>query len=79
VEQAAAGVPAASVEWREGYLTVTIELSAVPDGLSERTRALLDAFPERAGGRVVSVDVRNRQWAAMVVELLGHLQPRGRA
>jgi hypothetical protein len=73
VERAAAGVPGASLQHREGYATVTIELTAVPDGLSERTRALVDAFPERAGRRVVSVDVRNRQWAAMVAELLGRL------
>jgi uncharacterized SAM-dependent methyltransferase len=65
------------VQQREGYLTVTVELTSVPTGLSDRTRALLDAFPERAGRRIVSVDVRNRQWAAMVVELLGRLSADG--
>jgi hypothetical protein len=73
VEAAAAGVAGVSVKRREGYLTVTVELSAIPGGLSERTRALVEAFPVRDGRRVVSVDVRNRQWAAMVVELLGRL------
>jgi uncharacterized SAM-dependent methyltransferase len=67
------------VQQREGYLTVTVELTSVPTGLSERTRALLDAFPERAGRRTVSVDVRNRQWAAMVQELLARLGADGAA
>jgi hypothetical protein len=75
VERAAAGVRGAAVERREGYLAVRIELTHVPEGLSERTRDLVDAFPEADGARVVAVDVRNRQWAAMVLELLAALDP----
>jgi len=49
---------------------VTIELAAVPGGLSERARALISAFPAQPDGvRRMRVDVRNGQWAAMVIEI----------
>jgi len=70
VERACAGVAGITVEPRDGYLSVTIELAVVPDGLSERARTLILAFP--AGHDCVHrmrIDVRNRQWAAMVVEI----------
>lgn len=69
VERACAGLPGASVERREGYLAVTLEVSGEPAGLSERARSLLGAFSQHDGRRTVRVDVRNRQWAALVVEL----------
>jgi len=37
--------------------------------LSERATALIGAFPESDGRRIVRVDVRNRHWAALVVEI----------
>jgi hypothetical protein len=69
VERACAGVPGVTVQPRDGYLAVTIELASVPPGLSERTRSLISAFPEQSGVRTLHIDVRNRQWAAMVVEI----------
>ena len=69
VEWACKGLPGAVCEQRPGYLAVTLELPAKLDGLSERARTLLEAFPESGGRRRVVVDVRNRQWAALVVEL----------
>jgi hypothetical protein len=47
----------------------TIELDGDPPGLSERARALLRAFPATDGRRTLRVDVRNRQWAALVIEI----------
>ncbi len=47
----------------------TIELDGDPPGLSERARSLLCAFPARDGRRTLRVDVRNRQWAALVIEI----------
>ena len=69
VERACAGVAGVTVEPREGYLAVTIELAAVPPGLSERTRTLIHAFPAEHGVHRLRIDVRNRQWAAMVIEI----------
>ncbi len=69
VERACAGLAGVTVAPREGYLAVTIELTSVPAGLSERTRSLIDAFPAEGGTRLLRIDVRNRQWAAMVVEI----------
>ena len=70
VERACAGVPGVTVEPRDGFLAVTIELAAVPDGLSERARALVAAFPAQPDGiRRLRIDVRNRHWAAMVIEI----------
>lgn len=78
VERACAGVAGITVERRDGYLAVTIELAAAPDGLSERTRALISAFPPGPKGiRHLRIDVRNRQWAAMVVEIATALRPTG--
>jgi hypothetical protein len=79
VERACARLPGASVDRRDGYLAVTLVMAAEPAGLSERARALLGAFPEQEGRRTVRVDVRNRQWAALVVELAGaaHREPGG--
>ena len=69
VERACEGLPGAVCEQRPGYLAVTLVVPAQLDGLSERARTLLEAFPESGGRRRVAVDVRNRQWAALVVEL----------
>jgi hypothetical protein len=69
VERACRGLPGATVERRSGYLTVTFELDGVPPGLSDRAAALVSAYPEVDGRRTVRVDVRNRQWAALVVEI----------
>jgi hypothetical protein len=78
VERACAGVAGISVERRDGYLAVNIELATVPDGLSVRTRALISAFPAGPDGvRHLRVDVRNRQWAAMVVEIATALRLTG--
>lgn len=63
-------MPSATVRRREGFVTVAVDLAEVPPGLSERTRSLVEAFPVRDGRRSVTVDVRNRQWAAMLIELL---------
>jgi hypothetical protein len=63
-----------TVEPREGYLAVAIELESTPRGLSERTRSLIEAFPAERGVRLLRVDVRNRQWAAMVVEIADALR-----
>jgi len=63
-------VPGATVERRRGYLAVTLELTGGPTGLSPRAAALVEAFPADGDGRrVVHVDVRNRQWAALVLEI----------
>ena len=67
--RACEGLPGAEVEGRDGYLAVTLDLPADLGGLSERAGALLRAFPEAHGRRQVRVDVRNRQWAALVTEL----------
>lgn len=69
VARACEGQPGAEVERRDGYLAVTLDLPAEPAGLSERARTLLSAFPPSQGRRRVRVDVRNRQWAALVIEL----------
>ncbi len=69
VERACADVAGVTVEPREGYLDVTIELTAVPAGLSERARTLIGAFPADDGVHRLRIDVRNRQWAAMVIEI----------
>jgi hypothetical protein len=47
----------------------TIELDGELPGLSEQARALLRAFPATDGRRTLRVDVRNRQWAALVIEI----------
>jgi hypothetical protein len=69
VARACEGLPGAAVEERDGYLAVTLDLPAGLAGVSERARTLLRAFPEADGRRQVRVDVRNRQWAALVTEL----------
>jgi hypothetical protein len=49
----------------------TIELRGDPPGLSERAGALLCAFPATDDGRRrLRVDVRNRHWAALVIEIV---------
>ena len=70
VERACAGVEGVTVDQRDGYLSVTIRLAAVPPSLSERSRTLAEAFPAGPAGRLLQVDVRNRQWAAMVLEIV---------
>jgi hypothetical protein len=67
---AVACVPEATLERCPGFARVTVALDATPQGLSEPTAALLAAFPESAGRRTVRIDVRNRHWAAMALELL---------
>ena len=47
----------------------TIELDGDPPGLSEPARALLSAFPATDRRRTLRVDVRNRHWAALVIEI----------
>ena len=59
------------MERREGYLAVTLDVPGDLEGLSERAGALLGAFPEQNGRRTVRVDVRNRHWAALILELAG--------
>jgi hypothetical protein len=71
VERACAGLPGAEVERRDGYVAVALDLPAELGGISERAGALLAAFPATGGRRTVRVDVRNRHWAALVVELAG--------
>lgn len=70
VERACAGVAGVAIEPHDGYLAVTIELGDEPAGLSERARSLVGAFPAENGVRRIQVDVRNRQWAAMVIEIV---------
>ncbi len=69
MERVCAGLPGAAVERREGYLAVSLELPAELAAVSEQAGALLTAFPVRDGRRTVRVDVRNRHWAALVIEL----------
>jgi hypothetical protein len=59
-------VPGAILEDRGACARLTVTVREAPEGLSERTRRLVDAFPD---GTVV-IDVRNGQWAAMARELL---------
>jgi len=50
------------------------------DSFSSRTAELLDSFPaDERGARHVVIDVRNRQWLAMALELLAgaRAQPPG--
>ena len=47
----------------------TIELERDPPGLSGQAQALLSAFPATDGRRTLRVDVRNRHWAALVIEI----------
>lgn len=53
----------------DGYLVVGFDLTTVPPGLSERARSLVEAFAPEHGVRRVRIDVRNRHWAAMVIEI----------
>jgi hypothetical protein len=69
VERACLGLPGATVEQRDGYLAVTLVLRHPVAGLSDRAEALLNAFPAADGTSTVRVDVRNRHWAALVLEL----------
>ncbi len=75
VERACAGVEGVTVDQRDGYLAVTIRLVAMPRGLSDRSRSLAEAFPDGPTGRMMRVDVRNRQWAAMVLEIVTAIGP----
>jgi hypothetical protein len=79
VARACGELPGAEVERREGYLAVTLDLPAELVGISERAAALLRAFPESGGRRRVRVDVRNRQWAALVTELAQAARTQARA
>jgi hypothetical protein len=68
VERACAAA-GGSVEPMDGYLAVGFDLTTVPPGLSERARSLVEAFAPEHGVRRVRIDVRNRQWAAMAIEI----------
>jgi hypothetical protein len=65
------------VERRSGYVAVTLRIAAAPPGISERAMALLGAFPVVDGRRTIHVDVRNRHWAALVIELAEALRAQG--
>jgi hypothetical protein len=67
---AVARVPGASLSDRDGYVHLALTVPETLPGLSKRTATLLEAFPAREGRREVRIDVRNRQWAAMALELL---------
>ena len=72
-ELAAAGrdVPGAEVTSCDGYARVAVDLAEVPAGVSSRTRELAESFPPDASGeRHIVIDVRNRQWLGMALELL---------
>jgi len=69
VERAVGALPGSSAERRSGYLAVTLELAGDPAGLSATAAALVAAFPAVEGRRTLRVDVRNRHWAALVLEI----------
>ena len=77
---AARDAPGVSVTACSGYARVELDLAAPPAGVSSRTAELLDSFPaDERGARHVVIDVRNRQWLAMALELLAgaRAQPPG--
>ncbi len=54
-----------------GYARVEVDLAEAPAGISSRAAELVGSFPaDDRGGRRVVIDVRNRQWLAMALELL---------
>jgi hypothetical protein len=69
----------ATIELRRGYAVAIVALrtdeeeEAVRRSVSPRAAALLDAFAAVDGVRAVSVDVRNRHWAALVEEVVAAL------
>ena len=63
---AAKGVPGARLTAHEGFARLELAVPEAPAGLSVRTAELVAAHP----GGVVVIDVRNRQWLAMAVDLL---------
>ena len=68
---AARDAPGVALTACSGYARVAVELAEVPAGVSSRTRELVDSFPaDDRGARHVVIDVRNRQWLAMALELL---------
>ena len=68
---AARDVPGVALTACSGYARVEVDVAEVPDGVSPRTRELVDSFPaDERGARHVVIDVRNRQWLAMALELL---------
>ena len=77
LEPALAGLPFASVQRHDGYLSVTLLLERDPEGLSTQAASLLGAFPRGEGGRRLRVDVRNRHWAALVAEIAAAVHPPG--
>jgi hypothetical protein len=69
--EAGRDVPGAELTPCSGYARVEVDLTEVPDGVSSRTRELAESFPPDAHGeRHVVIDVRNRQWLGMALELL---------
>ncbi len=67
---AARDVPGASLTACSGYARLELDLAAPPAGISSRARELVESFPADGGRRRVVIDVRNRQWLGMALELL---------
>jgi hypothetical protein len=68
---AARDVPGAALTACIGYARLELVLTAAPAGVSSRAAELVGSFPADEGGaRRVVVDVRNRQWLSMALELL---------
>ncbi len=74
---AARDAPGVALTACSGYARVAVELAEVPAGVSSRTRELVDSFPaDKRGARHVVIDVRNRQWLAMTLELFAAVRSR---
>jgi hypothetical protein len=77
---AARDAPGATLTACTGYARVEIQVGEMPAGISSRTAELVESFPaDDRGARHVVIDVRNRQWLAMALELLagGRSHPSG--
>lgn len=77
---AARDAPGATLTACSGYARVEVRVAELPSSVSARTAELVESFPaDDRGVRRVVIDVRNRQWLAMAVELLadGIRQPPG--
>ena len=73
---AARDVPAATLTACSGYARLEIDLAGPPAGVSSRAEELVGSFPaDDHGGRRVVIDVRNRQWLGMALELLASARP----
>jgi hypothetical protein len=67
---AAGDVPGAALTACSGFARLELDLTAPPAGISARARELVESFPADGGRRHVVIDVRNREWLAMALELL---------